>query len=302
MILHVRLMNSPQKIVLSASRRTDIPAFYMPWFMEQIGRGIFEVVNPFNQRVSIVPATTDAVHTIVFWSKNFGPFIGGNYGDALLAMGYHLFFNFTVNSDSTVLEPNVPTLAERLNQLEYLAKHFGPRTINWRFDPVCFYRTDQGPLNDNLQDFALIARKAAGWGIERCITSFMDHYPKIARRLSALSGFAFIDPPLIDKVSILMKMEAQLANFGIQLRTCCEKDVIDALGRDSSIAPSACIPNDLLLELYGGNLSLNRDTGQRVKSGCGCRVSIDIGSYRQQPCYHNCLFCYANPTSGIGNK
>ena len=71
----------------------------MPWFMEQIARGIFEVVNPFNQRVSIVPATADAVHTIVFWSKNFGPFIGEHYGDKLLELGYHLFFNFTVNSD-----------------------------------------------------------------------------------------------------------------------------------------------------------------------------------------------------------
>jgi hypothetical protein len=291
-------MNSPQKLVISASRRTDIPAFYMPWFMAQIDRGVFEVVNPFNQRVSVVPATPDAVHTIVFWSKNFGPFIEGRYGDQLLALGYHLFFNFTVNSAAAVLEPNVPALDERLNQLQYLAEHFGPRAINWRFDPLCFYRTGQGPLNDNLHDFAYIAGKAAGWGIERCITSFMDHYPKIGRRLSSRAGFTFIDPPMVDKVRTLAKMEALLAAFDIQLRTCCEKDVSDALGRDSSIAPSACIPNDLLLELYGGNLSLKRDTGQRVKAGCGCRVSVDIGSYRQQPCYHNCLFCYANPTAG----
>ena len=97
-------------------------------------------------------------------------------------------------------------------------------------------------------------------------------------------------------------MESQLANLGIQLQTCCEKTVIEALGANSSITPSACIPNDLLLELYGGNLSVKRDSGQRVKAGCGCRVSIDIGSYRQQPCYHNCLFCYANPASGIGRK
>ncbi|UCD81688.1 MAG: DUF1848 family protein, partial [Desulfobacterales bacterium] len=248
------------------------------------------------------PATPDAVHTIVLWSKNFGPFIEGKYGDQLLALGYHLFFNFTVNSDSEILEPNVPVLEERLNQLKYLAEHFGPRAINWRFDPICFYRTSKSALNDNLHDFGYIAEKAAGWGIERCITSFMDHYPKIRRRLSSRSGFAFIDPPLTAKVKTLVKMSAQLAVLGIRLRTCCEKEVIDALDRESSIAPSACIPNDLLLELYGGNLSLKRDTGQRVKAGCGCRVSVDIGSYRQQPCYHNCLFCYANPTSGAGSK
>jgi hypothetical protein len=293
-------MNSPCKIVISASRRTDIPAFYMPWFITQIRRGIFEVVNPFNQRVSVVPATPDTVHTIVFWSKNFGPFIEGRYGEQLLALGYHLFFNFTVNSHSAILEPNIPVLEERLKQLKYLAEYFGPRAINWRFDPICFYRTGQSPLNDNLHDFAFIAEKAAGWGIERCITSFMDHYPKIGRRLSARPGFAFIDPPLTDKVNTLLKMASQLSAPGIQLRTCCEKDVVDALEPESQIAPSTCIPNELLLELYGGHLSLKRDTGQRVKAGCGCRVSVDIGSYRQQPCYHNCLYCYANPTSEAG--
>jgi hypothetical protein len=301
-ILPMHLVNSTRKVVLSASRRTDIPAFYMPWFMEQIDRGRFEIVNPFNQRVSVVPATPDAVHTIVFWSKNFGPFIDGHYGDQLRALGYHLFFNFTVNSDAAVLEPNVPALVERLDQLKYLAGHFGPRAINWRFDPICFYRTGQAPINDNLHDFAYISKKAARWGIERCITSFMDHYPKIGRRLSARSGFAFIDPPLAEKVKTLLKMEAQLAVLEIQLKTCCEKDVVDALGRDSAVTPSACIPNDLLLELYGGNLSLKRDSGQRVKAGCRCRVSVDIGSYRHQPCYHNCLFCYANPTSGDSGK
>jgi hypothetical protein len=298
----VTQMDSLQKIVISASRRTDIPAFYMSWFMEQIDRGFFEVVNPFNQRVSVVPATPDAIHSIVFWSKNFGPFIGGGYGDRLLGLGYHLFFNFTINSDNPVLEPNVPALDERLKQLKYLAGHFVPRAINWRFDPICFFRTGPGPLKDNLCDFVHIAREAARCGVERCITSFMDHYPKIARRLSSRTGFAFIDPSLADKAATLMKMENQLADAGIRLLTCCEKNVIAALGPDSTIAPSACIPNDLLLELYGGNLSLKRDSGQRVKAGCGCRVSVDIGSYLQQPCYHNCLFCYANPASGAQGK
>jgi hypothetical protein len=68
-------MNLSQPIILSASRRTDIPAFYMPWFMEQLSKGFFKVVNPFNQRVSVVPGTPPAIHTVVFWSKNFGPLL-----------------------------------------------------------------------------------------------------------------------------------------------------------------------------------------------------------------------------------
>lgn len=291
-------MNPPQKTVISASRRTDIPAFYMPWFMEQIKKGFFEVVNPFNQRVSVVPATPHVVHTIVFWSKNFGPFIDEGFGERLLKQGYYLFFNFTINSDNPILEPNVPPLKERIDQLKHLSQHFGSRSISWRFDPICYYETGQGSLHDNLGDFSAIGEQAAAVGIERCITSFMDYYPKIRKRLSFRPGLVLTDPPLIDKVNTLIEMETRLAALNIHLTTCCEKEVIAALPPGSSISPSSCIPNDLLMELYGGNLALRKDTGQRVKAGCGCKVSVDIGSYRHQPCYHNCLFCYANPNSG----
>lgn len=291
-------MNSDTKIVISASRRTDIPAFYMPWFMKQISKGFFEVINPFNQRVSVVPATVNKVHTIVFWSKNFGPFIDKGYGPQLLKLGYHLFFNFTINSDSPDLEPHVPPLNERIGQLEHLSKHYGSDAVNWRFDPICFYKTGLGVLQSNLNGLSAIAENAAKWKISRCITSFMDHYPKIRRRLSRRPGFEFIDPPLSEKVKIILDMETQLTALNIGLFICCEKDLIEAIPATSSVTHSSCIPNDLLMELYSGRLSLKKDTGQRVKAGCGCKVSVDIGSYRRQPCYHNCLFCYANPTSG----
>lgn len=291
-------MNSEPQIVISASRRTDIPAFYMPWFMERIETGHFEVVNPYNQRASIISARPDNVHTIAFWSKNYGPFIDRGYGRRLLELGYHLFLNFTINSKNELLEPNLPPLDERFDQLDYLSNTFGNRTISWRFDPICHYRWGQGILHDNLQDFAKIGSRAAAAGIERCITSFMDHYPKIRRRLAFHPGLMFVDPPLSDKVRIVQEMENWLAGSNIILSTCCERDVIAALPPESAVGPSSCIPNNLLVKLYGGRLSLRKDTGQRIKAGCGCRVSIDIGSYGHHPCYHNCLFCYANPASG----
>ena len=294
-------MTTKTKIVLSASRRTDIPAFYMPWFMERIRQGFFEVINPFNQRLSIVPATPHEVHTIVFWSKNFGPFIEKSYGERLRKQGFNLFFNFTINSDSKMLEPNVPPLTERLKQLKHLCEYFGSEAIHWRFDPICFFKTDAGPVQNNSHDFNVIAERAAALGITRCITSFMDHYPKILKRLKSRPQFEFVDPPLSDKVKVILELEAQLKEHHINLYTCCEKEVIESLPSNSSVSPSSCIPNDLLLKIYSGNLSLKKDTGQRVKAGCGCKVSTDIGSYRHQPCYHNCLFCYANPTSGFGS-
>ena len=295
-------MSSDTKIVISASRRTDIPAFYMPWFMEQIDRGFFEVANPFNQRVSVVAATPRQVHTIVFWSKNFGPFIDKDYGRELLDRGYHLFFNFTINSDNPDLEPHVLPLKERLSQLEFLTGRYGPDAVNWRFDPICYYRTGQGGVQDNLSDFSAIAEAAAKLKITHCITSFMDHYPKIRRRLSSRPGFEFIDPPMAQKISTILDMESRLAALNIRLSTCCEKDLVEALPAISSVSHSSCIPNDLLMKMYAGRVSLRKDTGQRIKAGCGCKVSADIGSYRQQPCDHNCLFCYANPTSSSGDS
>lgn len=282
-------------IVISASRRTDIPAFYMPWFMRQIEKRRFEITNPFNRKTAVVSAPPGRVHTILFWSKNFGPFIEGGYGHALRGMGYHLFFNFTINSTDSCLEPHVPPLEERLKQLEYICGNFDARSVNWRFDPICFYQSSRGVLNDNLGDFEMIAQKACQYGIRRCITSFRDDYAKIRKRILRIPGFAFIDPPIKRKMEIILKMKTALAAKGITLSTCCEKALLERLPAGSGVRPSSCIPNDLLMALFEGQVSMRQDSGQRVKAGCGCKISMDIGSYHLHPCYHNCLFCYANP-------
>jgi hypothetical protein len=159
-----------------------------------------------------------------------------------------------------------------------------------------------GPLQDNLRDFSGIAQEAAECGILRCITSFMDHYPKIHRRISTRPEFAFIDPVLEKKIEIVCGMEKELAAGNIHLSVCCEKDLLEAFPRGSSVTGSSCIPGNLIQKLFGDRLSLKKDSGQRTKAGCGCTLSSDIGSYRLQPCYHNCLFCYANPASGPGKR
>ncbi len=287
-----------KQIVISASRRTDIPAFYMKWFMRRIDMGCFDVVNPYNRHVSIVPAEPDKVHTILFWSKNFGPFIKNEFGEKLREKGYNLYFNFTINSRDPLLEPNVPTLEKRISQLEYLCKNFGAGSISWRFDPVCFYKTKDGKIHDNLHDFNYISSKVSRHGIKRCITSFMDDYLKIRKRTAKIPGFAFIDPSFETKSEIVLKMKDELSDKNISLHTCCEKELLSILPENSGITKSSCVPNNLFTELFGGHLSLGKDFGQRIKNGCGCKVSADIGSYSLHPCYHNCLFCYANPVSG----
>ncbi len=299
-------MSSPS-IVISASRRTDIPAFYMKWFMERINRGFFETINPYNRVKKNIDASCNNIHTIVFWSKNFRPLLQSQAGEELRERGYNLFFNFTVNSQSKLLEPGIPPLEEKLAQLEDLCCKFTPEVVNWRFDPICFYKqnSDSGNENDqrienNLADFALIAKKAEKCGISRCITSFTDDYAKIRKRINYLKGKGenppdLIYPDLSKKLEIILRMENLLKAKKISLFICCEKEVFLHLPKTSSVSMSSCIQGKLLRRLFGGNPVIKKDYGQRTKQGCQCTSSIDIGLYNFHPCFHNCLFCYANP-------
>lgn len=285
-----------KKQVISASRRTDIPAFYMDWFMNSLGQGFFEVENPYNRKRFRINVTPDNTHTIVFWSKNFGPFLEGGYGEDLRREGYHLFFNFTINSQDPLLEPHVPPMADKLAQLRELTRRFDSRAVSWRFDPICHYKDHTGRVHDNLSDFSMISGDAAKAGVTRCITSFADLYAKVtARTVQGLPGFGFIDPGMADKVRIIQSMEARLSLLGIRLSLCCEKELLARIHSASKVNGAACVPNDELIRLFGGDISLAKDSGQRKAKGCGCSISKDIGSYRLQPCFHNCLFCYANP-------
>jgi hypothetical protein len=288
-------MTAARRCVISASRRTDIPAFYLDWFLEGIRRGHFEVRGPHLRQPRRVPASVAAVHTIVFWSKDFGPLLRRRVGEQLQRRGFHLFFNFTVNSRDRLLEPGVPPLAERLGQLAELARRFSPAAIQWRFDPICHYRTADGRAHHNRGDFERIAEAAASAGIRRCITSFVDLYPKVRRRAER-RGICFEDPPMAEKIAILAAMADTLHGRGIGLETCCEAEVMTRLPVGATIQAGACIPSDRLMALFGGRLSLRRDSGQRRRAGCRCRESVDIGSYDLHPCRHNCLFCYARPT------
>lgn len=289
------------RIVISASRRTDIPAFYMPWFMDQIEQGYFEVINPYNRRTYHVPADVDQVHSIVFWSKDFGPFLDDHYDQNLTRKGYRFFFNFTINSPHTILEPHVPSLAARLDQLARLADTYGPETIQWRFDPICHYTLARAKKGNNLDQFEIIAQYAAQCGVTVCITSCVDLYQKVQRRQMD-SPLNLYDPPMHQKVAQIDAMNCVLNELGMRLELCCEKDLLAALPLHTTVKGATCIPVEHLARLYGADIALKKDSGQRRVKGCGCGISKDIGSYTLHPCRHNCLFCYANPISPVSTK
>jgi hypothetical protein len=123
----------------------------------------------------------------------------------------------------------------------------------------------------------------------------MDFYAKIEKRVRNLDGFSFYDPPIEKKIDILYQMQDTLKPYRIELQMCCERELLERLPDDLNIKASSCVPSKLLAELYGPDLSMRKDAGQRVKAGCGCGVSVDIGSYRDHPCGHRCLYCYASP-------
>jgi len=291
-------MRALPPIVISASRRTDIPSFYMPWLMMRLEQGFVETVNPYNRRLKKVLAIPEAVHSIVFWSKNYGPFLKGGYGEKLQAKGYRLFFHFTVNSYPHPLESGVPELAQRLWQAKALCRRFGPETVTWRFDPILFYRRDaEKKIRHHVEDFTAIAGQMAANGIRRCITSFADPYQKVERRM-AKAGLTLVEPGGDQQRRILTRMAERLKTLNVKLAVCCEKALLDQMDRQAEVSPAACIDHALLQMLFGGDLSFKRDTGQRQKAGCQCHEAVDIGDYTAHPCYHHCLYCYANPVQG----
>ncbi|MCD6452572.1 MAG: DUF1848 domain-containing protein [Acidobacteria bacterium] len=268
------------KQVISASRRTDIPAFYLDWLIDGIKKGYVAVRNPYSgeeRKVSLLP---EDVHTIVLWSKDFGRFLKKR--DAFSQ--FSLFFNFTVN-DCPELEPNIPPLPERLRQVAELVRTYGSKRVAWRFDPVVFW--DEGRKN-NLKGFPHLCERMAELGIRRVIFSIFTLYKKVKARGDRL-GINFYAPSPSERREVVEWMIEVAGRYRIALYACCSDDLLAIPG----VNKAHCIDGKFLSTLSPEPCSLKKDKGQRRE--CGCTESIDIGDYERMPCLHNCLYCYANP-------
>jgi hypothetical protein len=275
-----RISCDTMKEVISASRRTDIPAFYLDHLIRFIKQGYAEVVNPFSGKISRVSLLPENVHTLVLWSKDFSKFLKESY----FFKDFHLYFLFTVN-DIPLLEPHVPPLPERLEQARELALRFGPERIGWRFDPVIF--NSLSTLTP-VESYGRIGFKMAEAGIRRSIFSFLDLYGKVINRINRFS-LDIIDPSIEIRREYASCLASLTSELGMSLESCSED-----FGDIKGISPSSCIDGRILSSLAGGEpASLEKDSGQRPS--CMCTVSRDIGSYSLMPCPHGCLYCYANP-------
>ena len=265
-------------MIISVSRRTDIPAFYADWFYNRLRAGYVLVRNPMNlHSVSKVRLTADIVDAFVFWTKN--PMPMARRLDEMAEYPY--YFQFTLTGYGAEIEPGVPDKRRVLvPAFKDLAARLGKKRVIWRYDPIFFSK--KYTKEWHLACFEALAGELHN-STERCVISFMDSYRNTKRNAQQLGAIESSSEELYVFAGQLAKIAAK---YGLKLQTCAESMDLTALG----ITPSACIDKALLEDICGFKLDVKKDANQRTE--CCCAASIDIGAYNA--CPGDCLYCYAN--------
>lgn len=274
-------------MILSASRRTDIPAFYSEWLMNRLREGYVLVPNPRNphrfSRVRLNPQTVDC---IVFWTKDPAPILPKL--SEISAMGYPFYFQFTLTPYGRELEPNLPPKRDLVRTFQKLGEMLGPERVVWRYDPVVF--TDRTDIGYHLRCFEKMAALLEGC-TRRCIFSFLDLYPGVRR---ALTGIPVREIQEADMRLIAAGFSKIAQKRRLRLFTCCEPVDLSRYG----IAHASCIDASMIEDILGCPVRSRKDAGQRP--GCGCMESVDIGAY--DCCPHGCRYCYAVSSPNAARK
>lgn len=264
-------------MIISASRRTDIPAYYSDWFYNRIREGFVCVRNPMNfHQVSRIFLSPDVVDGIVFWTKNPRPLMARL--EELRA--YPFYFQFTLTPYGKDVEPGVPRKNHViLPAFQELSRKIGPERVIWRYDPILF--TDRYTMDYHITFFSQLARRLEGY-TRKCIISFVDLYRNTQSNMNGL-GFAALTEKEI--VELAQRLADIAGKHQLVLETCAEQINLEQYG----IAHGHCIDCSLLEQIAGYRLTLEKDKNQRPE--CGCMASIDIGMY--DTCRHGCKYCYA---------
>ena len=290
-------------VIISASRSTDIPAFYADWFFHRLTVGYSAWTNPFNGVKSFV--SYEKCRFIVFWSKNPRPLL--EHLDELKERNIGCYIQYTLNDyEKEGLEKGVPPLEERIDTFKRLVDQLGQGRVIWRFDPLIL--TDKVSLNDLLQKVENIGDQLLGY-TEKLVFSYADIalYKKVKANLDK-SHVNYAEWTTAQMEEFAERLSGLNQKWNYQLATCGEKMDIDRYG----IQHNKCVDDDLMIRfahhdktlmdflgvevkesLFGTEIVKkkdNRDKGQR--QFCGCIVSKDIGEYNT--CPHLCEYCYAN--------
>ncbi len=272
-------------MIVSASYRTDIPAFYGEWFLNRFRAGYAKVVNPYGGKPSTVPLR-QGVDGFVFWTRNARPF-----RDALLEVrraGIPFMVTYTVTGYPRALETSVIDWERAADDIRSLAQEFGPRAVVWRYDPILV--TSLTPAEVHLEAFDRLAEALKG-AVDEAVISFATLYRKTERNLAAAARaakFTWSDPPAEDK-RVLASHLSELARVRRMALTVCSQADYTVCGTK----PAACVDAHRLEDVardWGVPRSIHaRRKGNRP--GCDCFESRDIGDY--DTCPHGCTYCYA---------
>jgi DNA repair photolyase len=270
-----------QIMILSVSRRTDIPAFYSDWFFNRIREGFVYARNPMNKNsVSKISLNPQVIDCIVFWTKNPSLKFIENLP---LISAYNYYFQFTITPYDAAIELNVPAKQLIIESFKKISQKIGKDKIIWRYDPVLL--NNENTIAGHIKQFEQLAKQISSYS-EKCILSFIDFYKKCERNLKESS----IRTPNESEIFNLAKEMQQIAqNYELKLETCAEEYNLESYG----IKHGKCIDNDLIERITKKKIKAKKDKNQR--EACGCIESIDIGEYNT--CIHNCLYCYANSDS-----
>ena len=280
-------------VVVSASRRTDIPAFYAEWLVERLRAGYVRWVNPFSGTPQYVSfARTRAV---VFWTKNPRPMLPHLAELDRRGIGY--YFQFTLNDYETEgLEPGVPPLTQRIETFRELSRVIGKTRVIWRHDPSLLASgLDLDRLVGRVERIGELLHPYT----EKLVIAFADieRYVKVRNRLRTL-GKGCRELTAEEMQAFAERLAETARSWGLAVATCAEGIDVSRYG----IGCNKCIDDALLARLFPQDEELMRflgpeefrhglkDKGQRKE--CGCIVSKDIGAYNT--CPHLCRYCYAN--------
>lgn len=273
-------------MIISASRRTDIPSYYSEWMINRLKEKYVLVRNPMNiHQVSKIDLSPRVVDAIVFWTKN--PTIMLPYLDQI--KDYTYYFQFTLTAYGPDVEKNLPSKNKIIiPTFQRLSREIGKERIIWRYDPIFF--NEQYSMEYHCKYFEVLASKLSDY-TEKCTVSFMDMYRNTEKNVRGLS---IVKDTYEMQVELLQRFVEIAKKYGLYIDTCAEIGNFHNIG----VEHAHCIDRERIERIGGFKLNVDKDRNQRAE--CGCVASIDIGAYNT--CKNGCLYCYANYSSKTVEK
>lgn len=265
-------------MILSVSRRTDVPNYYSDWFINRLKEGFLYVRNPMNiHQISRINLSPEVVDCIVFWTKNPANMLG----KLEYLQDYAYYFQFTLTGYGRDMEPNLPEKRKELiPAFQKLSEKIGKEKVIWRYDPILL--SDKYTADYHLKAFEEIAGNLAGY-TEKAVISFVDLYEKTWRNTRGLGIRLATEKEMMGLAAEMVQIASK---YNLEIESCAEQRDFQKVG----IQQGSCIDKKLIERIVGCRLTGQKDKNQRKE--CRCFESVEVGAYNT--CLNGCRYCYAN--------